>query len=120
MKTRRISRLISDDPFERLSIVNVSLLKNIANFYGIDEQLLDNHLMVRTSDTERVRRIYYLSEQVQSVVEKSVGNINRDSRNEDAVSGTTVKIEMNFHYFSGKISLSSSTWGSEVFRSYGL
>lgn len=84
VKTRRISRLISDDPFERLSIVNVSLLKNIANFYGIDEQLLDNHLMVRTSDTERVRRIYYLSEQVQSVVEKSVGNINRDSRNEDA------------------------------------
>ncbi|GJQ08977.1 hypothetical protein GpartN1_g768.t1 [Galdieria partita] len=77
IKTRRISRLISDDPFERLSSVNISLLKTIADFYGLDEELLSNHLMTRNSDTERVRRIYYLSEQVKFIVENSIGNLNR-------------------------------------------
>ncbi|GJD10539.1 tRNA (cytosine(34)-C(5))-methyltransferase [Galdieria sulphuraria] len=83
MKTRRISRLISDDPFERLSTVNISLLKTIAYFYGLDEELLSNHLMTRTSDAGRVRRIYYLSEQVKSIVENSVGNLDRLTTDDD-------------------------------------
>jgi len=82
-KIRRVSRLISDDPFERLSSVNMSLLKSIANFYGLDEELLCKHLMTRTSESSRVRKIYYLSDQVKSIVESSVGNLIRNSSVDD-------------------------------------
>eukprot|EP00871_Galdieria_phlegrea_P005100 jgi/Galph1/5591/GphlegSOOS_G4228.1 len=73
-RTGRASRLIADDPFRNLSELSHSLVEDIALFYGIDDQLLKQRLMTRTNDPEKIRKIYYLTEHVKSLVNKSVGN----------------------------------------------
>ncbi|CAJ1855157.1 unnamed protein product [Sphenostylis stenocarpa] len=46
------------------------VINSIKTFYGIDDQFsLDGHLVTRNSDTNHVKRIYYISKSVKEVLE---------------------------------------------------
>lgn len=49
---------------------NDSIVDNIKSFYGIDETFpFKDHLVTRNSDTEHVKRIYYVSKSVKDILE---------------------------------------------------
>jgi len=47
-----------------------TIINSIRDFYGIDERFpFNNHLVTRNSDTNHVKRIYYISKSVKDVLE---------------------------------------------------
>lgn len=71
---RQGSRLITDDPLVGLDRVNEETLKQISEFFGIDEARSRVCLMTRGSEEDRFKRVLLVSPAVREMLKLSLGS----------------------------------------------